>query len=239
MRMTPLTNLGLWQDWVRQQLIFTEALRGGPLVWPAGDTHLFGDPLGPVRHAHDDAAEYYFVLSGACLVEVGGEERVATAGDLVFIPANAPHNLLTEVGGEDAWVFVLVSPNFAHNKWRTSDYLPATESLRMSVTRPLEGDRSSASNPFPADLVEVSRGIPLPAVSRTAEYVYLVVDGECHLRVGRLSGTFGPGGQVHVLRDLDHEISSLTETARLLRFECAFVPFAGVPLGPEGAHTEY
>ena len=237
--MTPLTNLGLWQDWVRQQLIFTEALRGGPLVWPAGDTHLFGDPLGPVRHAHDDAAEYYFVLSGACLVEVGGEERVANAGDVVYIPANAPHNLLHEVGGEDAWVYVLVSPNFAHNKWRTSDYLPGTELLRMSITRPLEGDRSTASNPFPVDLVEVSRGNPLVAVSHTAEHVYLVVDGECHVRVGRLAGTFGPGGQVHVLRDLDHEISSLTESARLLRFECAFVPFAGVPLGPEGAHTEY
>ena len=237
--MTPLTNLGLWQDWVRQQLIFTEALRGGPLVWPAGDTHLFGDPLGPVRHAHDDAAEYYFVLSGACLVEVGGEERVANTGDLVYIPANAPHNLLHEVGGEDAWVYVLVSPNFAHNKWRTSDYLPGTESLRMSITRPLEGDRSTASNPFPADVVEVVRGTPVAAVSHTAEFVYLVVDGECHVRVGRLSGAFGPGGQVHVLRDLDHEISSLTESARLLRFECAFVPFAGVPLGPEGAHTKY
>src|SRR5258706_559398 len=159
-RMTPLTNLGLWQDWVRQQLIFTEALRGGPLVWPAGDTHLFGDPLGPVRHAHDDAAEYYFVLSGACLVEVGGEERVANTGDLVYIPANAPHNLFTEVGGEDAWRFVLVSRNLAHNKWRTSDYLPGTESLRMSVTRPLEGDRSSASDPFPADVIEVARRTP-------------------------------------------------------------------------------
>lgn len=237
--MTPLTNLGLWQDWVRQQMIFTEALRGGPLVWPTGDTHLFGDPLGPIRHAHDDAAEYYFVLSGACLVEVGGEERVAGTGDLVYIPANAPHNLLHEVGGEDAWVYVLVSPNFAHNKWRTSDYLPGTEALRMSVTQPLEGDRSSADNPFPADLIQLTRGAPMPAVSHTAELVYLVVEGECHARAGRLSGTLGPGGQLHVLRDLDHEVSSLTESARLLRFECAFVPFAGVPLGPAGAHTQY
>jgi len=55
--------------------------------------------------------------------------------------------------------------------------------------------------------------------------------GECHLRVGRMSGTFGPGGQIHVLRGLDHEITSLTEQSKLLRFECAFVPFAGVPLG--------
>ena len=54
-----------------------------------------------------------------------------------------------------------------------------------------------------------------------------------------MSGTFGPGGQIHVLRDLDHELTSLTERSKLLRFECAFVPFAGVPLGPEGAHEQY
>src|SRR5581483_3156864 len=92
--MTARPELGSWQDWARQRLVFTEAVRGGPLVWPAGGEHLAGDPLGPVRHAHDDAAEYYFVLSGECLIEVGGEERVATTNELVFIPANAPHNLL-------------------------------------------------------------------------------------------------------------------------------------------------
>jgi quercetin dioxygenase-like cupin family protein len=237
--MTSTAKLGVYQDWLRQQLLFTEALRGGPLVWPAGSSHLAGDPLGPVRHAPDDAAEYYYVLSGACLVEVGGEERVANTDDLVYIPADAPHNLLNEVGGEDAWVYVLVAPNFAHNKWRTSDYLPGTDDLRMTVTRPLDGDDSAADNPFPASLVTVTRDAPQPAVSHTAELVYLVLDGECHLRVGRMSGTFGPGGQIHVLRDLDHEITSLTEQSKLLRFECAFVPFAGVPLGPEGAHEQY
>ena len=236
---TALANLGPWQDWVRQQLLFTEAVRGGPLVWPAGGGHLFGDPLGPIRHAHDDAAEYYFVLAGACLVEVGGQQRVATTGDLVYIPANAPHNLLHEVGGTDAWVYVLVSPNLAHNKWRTSDYLPGTESLRMTVTRPLGGDDSAASNPFLADIVTATRGTPLACVSKTSELVYLVVSGECHVRVGGLSGNLRPGHQVHVLRDLDHEISSLTENTTLLRFECAFVPFAGVELGPEGARAQY
>jgi hypothetical protein len=109
----------------------------------------------------------------------------------------------------------------------------------MTVTRPLDGDRSTASNPFPADLVEVGRGSPLSSVSRTSEVVYLVVSGRCHVRVGRLAGNLGPGDQVHVLRDLDHEISSLTEDASLLRFDCAFVPFAGVPLGPDGAQTTY
>jgi uncharacterized cupin superfamily protein len=233
-----LTGLGHWRDWVDQQLLFTEAVRGGPLVWPAGGSHLFGDPLGPVRHAHDDAAEYYFVLSGACMVEVGGEERVAQTGDLVYIPPDAPHNLLHEVGGEDAWIYVLVSPNFAHNKWRTSDYLPGTESLRMTVTRPLEGDTSSAANPFGCDVVQVTRGTSVANRSETSELIYLLTGGECHVRVGRMAGNLRPGAQVHVRRGLDHELASLTESATLLRFECAFVPFAGVPLGPAGAHSD-
>jgi quercetin dioxygenase-like cupin family protein len=230
--MTARPELGSWQDWARQQLVFTEAVRGGPLVWPVGSEHLAGDPLGPVRHAHDDAAEYYFVLSGECLVEVGGDERVATTNDLVFIPANAPHNLLGEVGGEDAWVFVLVAPNFAHNKWRTSDFLPGTEDLRMTISRPLEDDSTARSHPFRASVERFGRDEPKLIVSDTAELVYLVVDGRVHTRVGFLSGALGPGDYAHVRRDVDHEFSSLTDESTVLRFDCEFLPFGGVDLGP-------
>jgi mannose-6-phosphate isomerase-like protein (cupin superfamily) len=232
-----LEGIGTWPDWLRQQLIFTEAVRGGPLVWPAGGSHLQGDVLGPERHAHDDAAEYYFALSGACLVEVGGEERVAAAGDLVYIPPDAPHNLLSEVGGEDAWVYVLVSPNFAHNKWRMSGYLPGSESLRMTITRPLDGDGSAAGNPFPAEVVAVERDRPYTGTPETGEVVYLVARGRCHVRVGELAGNLGPGAQVHVRCGVECEIASLAERTELLRFDCAFVPFAGVPLGPGGAQA--
>lgn len=232
-------GLGAWKDFVRQPIMFTEAVRGGPLVWPAGSTHLYGDPLGPIRHAHDGAAEYYFVLSGACLVEVGGEERVANTGDLVYIPADAPHNLLHEVGGQDAWTYIMVAPNVTNNKWRTSGYLSDEESPKMSITRPFEGDDGASENPFPASVVTVSRGEPRTHTSSTAELVYLVVEGECHIRVGTLAGNLRPGHQVHVLRDLEHEISALSEQVRLLCFSCSFVPFAGVELGPEGAQHKY
>ena len=230
-----LQGLSTWQDWLRQQLVFTEAVRGGPLVWPAGGSHLQGDVLGPVRHAHDDAAEYYFILSGACLVEVGGEERVASAGDLVYIPPDAPHNLLAEVGGNDCWVFVVVSPNFAHNKWRTSDYVPGAESLRMTITRPLEGDATAEANPVPARRMVVERGRGTPRPSADAEIVYVVARGRCHVRVGELAGNLGPGAYVHVRCGVEHEVTSLTEQTELLRFECGFVAFAGVPLGPGGS----
>ena len=232
-------DLGDWHDYVRQPIMFTEAVRGGPLVWPAGATHLYGDPLGPVRHVHDGAAEYYFVLSGACLVEVGGEERVADRGDLVYMPPDAPHNLLHEVGGADAWTYIMVAPNIAANKWRTTDLLPDDQSPKMTVTRPLDGEDSAAGNSFPAHLVEVEDGDPLLHTASDAELVYLVVEGDCEARVGALAGRLGPGRQVHVFRDVEHEISAVTGGARLLRFTCAFVPFAGVELGPEGEHHKY
>jgi quercetin dioxygenase-like cupin family protein len=198
-----------------------------------GDTHLYGDPLGPVRHAHDDAAEYYFILSGQCLVEVAGEERVAGPGDLVFIPAGAPHNLLGEVGEADAWVFVLVAPNFAHNKWRLSDFLPGSESLRMTVSRPLDGDDSARGHPFGAERIELTRGRPLSTLAEGGELIGLVTSGRVHVRVGALAGNLDPGGYFHVRRDVELEVSSLSERATYLSFECPFANFEGVPLGPD------
>ena len=226
-------DLGSWQEWVRQGLLFTEAVRGGPLVWPVGATHLHGDPLGPIRHAHDDADEYYFILSGQCLVEVGGEERVATAGDLVYIPANAPHNLLGEVGGSDAWAFILVAPNLTHNKWRLSDFLPGSEELRMTVSRPLGGDDSARNHTFAAEAVHVPGATSLVKMADRGELVGLVTEGRAHVRVGAMAGNLGAGDYFHVRRDLELHVCPLGTSATLLVFECPFVNFAGAPLGPD------
>jgi quercetin dioxygenase-like cupin family protein len=225
--------LGSWQEWVLQGLLFTEAVRGGPLVWPAGAAHLHGDPLGPIRHAHDDAEEYYFILSGQCLVEVGGEERVAAAGDLVHIPANAPHNFLGEVGESDAWAFILVAPNVAHNKWRLSDFLPGSEDLRMTITRPLDGDDSARGNAFGAETVQVAPGSSFAETASGGEVVGLVTDGRAHVRAGLMAGNLGPGDYFHVRRDLELHIDALGAHGTLLLFRCPFENFAGAPLGSD------
>jgi hypothetical protein len=215
---------------VRQGLLFTEAVRGGPLVWPAGGTHLHGDPLGPTRHAHDEAAEYYFILSGACRVEVGGEERVVSAGDLVYIPANAPHNLLGAVGETDMWAFILVAPNLAHNKWRLGDFLPGSEDLRMTVSRPLDGDDQARAHPFPAETLRIAAAASHQRRAEGGELVGLVTNGTAHVRTGHMAGDHGPGSYFHVRRDLDLEVAALTDATSLLLFECRFANFEGAPL---------
>ena len=223
-------KLGSWHEWVRQGLLFTEAVRGGPLVWPAGGSHLHGDPLGPTRHAHDDAAEYYFILTGACRVEVGGEERLVSEGDLVYIPANAPHNLLSGVGDTDMWAFILVAPNLAHNKWRLGDFLAGSEDLRMTVSRPLDDDTQARSHPFPAEALRIAAGVPLVRRAEEGEFVGLVTEGTAHVRTGHMAGNLGPGSYFHVRRDLDLEVAALTTATSLLLFECRFANFEGAPL---------
>jgi quercetin dioxygenase-like cupin family protein len=225
--------LGSWREWVRQGLLFTEAVRGGPLVWPVGATSLHGDPLGPTRHAHDDAEEYYFFLSGRCLVEIGGEERVVGPGDLVHIPANAPHNLLGEVGGNDAWAFILVAPNLAHNKWRLSDFLPGSEELRMTVTRPLDGEAGARQNAFAAEALNVEAGKPFAMTTRDGELVGIVTAGRAHVRSGLLAGNLGSGEYFHVRRDLELRVDALTERASAVLFHCSFHNFAGAPLSAD------
>ncbi len=219
-----------WEEWCRQGLLFTEAVRGGPLVWPAGAAQLHGDVLGPTRHAHDDAAEYYFIVSGACLVEVGGEERVASAGDLVYIPADAPHNLLRGLGGEDMWALILVAPNHAANKWRLDDFRTGSENLRMTISRPLEGDAGAEEHPFPVEFVVLERGAPHSRVADRGEIVGIVTAGSAHVRTGLVSGNLGPGAFFHVRRDVELEASALSPRASVLLFECAYANFQGAPL---------
>ena len=227
----PGLGLGTWQDWSRQGLLFTEAVRGGPLVWPAGGDRLHGDPLGPIRHVHDDAAEYYLILKGGCRVEVGGEERVVTAGDLVYIPADAPHNLLGTVDDGEMWSFILVAPNLAHNKWRLSDFRPGSENLRMTVTRPLEDDDAARGHSIPAEALHLRAGQTHAQIADRGEIVGIVTSGVVHVRAGLMAGNHGAGDYFHVRRDLELHLAPLTTDANVVLFECRFHNFEGAPLG--------
>ena len=147
----------------------------GPAGLAGRVDHLEGDPLGPVRHVHDDAAEYYYVLSGACLVEVGGEERVATPA--TWSTSRPTHPTTSSARSVERLLDVrLVAPNFA----ATSGVRPIssrTESAKMTITRPLDGDDAASGNPFLAALVTVDRGQSQFRTSPTAELVYLVAEG--------------------------------------------------------------
>lgn len=45
-------------------------------------------------HVHSGADKFYFLVSGKARMRVGDETRDATAGDLVWAPADVPHGVV-------------------------------------------------------------------------------------------------------------------------------------------------
>jgi mannose-6-phosphate isomerase-like protein (cupin superfamily) len=219
------------EGWGADGFFFTEAARGGSLPWRVGGSQLEGDALGPVRHAHDDAAEYYFMFSGSAHVETGGEEFVLEDGQLGYIPPDAPHNFLGPASDRDACLFCVVGPNFAENKWRVKDFRPGSESLRMAVGTPFQDDVLPAGGTLSAKAIALSPGDPQTDLTPAGfDVIYLVVEGsvQISLSVG-LHGTIHSGRYLHVRDGMQHELSA-TARCKVLRMDCGFLAWRGVPL---------
>jgi mannose-6-phosphate isomerase-like protein (cupin superfamily) len=224
-------------NWGADGFFFTEAARGGSLPWRVGGAKLEGDALGPVRHAHDDAAEYYFMFSGAAHVETGGEEFVLEEGQLGYIPPDAPHNFLGPASDQDACLFCVVGPNFTYNKWRVKDFKPGSESLRMAVARPFEDDALPGGGTLSAHALALSPGeAPIVVIPAGFEVIYMPVAGSLTISLyGGLHGTIQPGTYVHVRDGMRHELSAFSAASQVLRMDCGFQAWEGVATAADAA----
>jgi mannose-6-phosphate isomerase-like protein (cupin superfamily) len=219
--------------WGQDGYVFTEAARGGPLAWRTGRDKLDGDALGPVRHAHDGAGEYYYMFSGSAHVETGGHEFVLEEGEFGYIPPDVPHNFLGPSSDRDACLFCVVSPNHVGNKWRLRDFDPAAVAGEMVVTRPFAGDQ------LPSDANLAAHGLTLAKDDSACtlrpdgfEVVYLVVDGTATLVSNGLRATMDAGTFV-LLRDGQAHSLGTDSKSRVLRIDSRFQAWQGVPLRPD------
>lgn len=64
------------------------------------------------RHYHRASEEIYFLLDGAGLMEVDGEELSVTPGDAVLIPPGAWHTL--RAGPDGARLLCMCAPPYSH-----------------------------------------------------------------------------------------------------------------------------
>jgi mannose-6-phosphate isomerase-like protein (cupin superfamily) len=222
-------------DWLASGFFFSEAARGGPWVWRLGDPGLLGEPLGPVRHIHDQAAEYYYMFQGSARIEVNGEEQIIHENELAYIPPDLPHNFwLDPDSAVDAYLFVVVAPNFAERKWRTDEHnhvhVDTEERVRVATI--------SAGQQLPADGVLTAHELnldssqdPLVVTSAHREIVYLVISGQLNVSLlDVLQETARRSGYIHVREGVEHRLSTPT-SARVLQIDCKFVPWIGVDLG--------
>jgi mannose-6-phosphate isomerase-like protein (cupin superfamily) len=79
---------------------------------------VYDTSLGPGKsippHCHPDFEEIYYVLSGYGIMTIGDEQKEISRGDVVYIPALAPHTLSNT--GSVPLRFVTVTVNLSENK---------------------------------------------------------------------------------------------------------------------------
>ena len=64
---------------------------------------------GPPRHVHLDQDEWFYVVKGEFVFEVGGATHRLRAGDALFAPRNVPHSW-AHVGDGPGTLLAVVSP---------------------------------------------------------------------------------------------------------------------------------
>lgn len=227
---------GAVAKWGVDGFVFTEAARGGALPWRVGEAKLEGDALGPVRHAHDRAGEYYYMFSGSAHVETGGVEFVLEEGQLGYIPPDAPHNFTGPASDADACLFCVIAPNLVDNKWRVKDFLPGTESLRMAVGTPFEDDDLPGGGMLAAHAIALdAQSEPVELVPDSCEMFHLVLDGELEASFENgLEGGIEAGRYLHVREGVRHVLAA-SSPCRVLRIDCFFEAWKGVPLGDDAS----
>ncbi len=197
-----------WQQWIDQQLPFTQIKRGGATVWPKGGNGLLDDSLGPIMHIHDDASEIFYFVAGRCRLEIGDSEEFFEAGDFVLVPPLVPHNLWN-AGDDDLLVFWLVAPNFFNNKWRTDNFPAGAMQMRAIRGHVAAGSELPSDELIASHLVTLNDGERKAGrTTPTQEAIVYVVDGSADVQVGKLHGQLVAHDFVSVPIGTDYSVTA-------------------------------
>ncbi len=207
-----------WYSWIDQRIPYTEIMRGGATVWPAGGTGLIGDSLGPVMHSHERASEIFYFISGRCRLEIGNSEEFFRPGEFVLVPPEVPHNLWN-AGEDDLWVFWIVAPNFMANKWATEFPAAAREqrAIRSLVKEGVElpSDRNIQSR----ILVLAENQVQDGHTGERQEGIVYTLGGQVDVHVGKFGGQLGPNEFVHVPWGTHYSVAARGGPASVVLFE--------------------
>jgi quercetin dioxygenase-like cupin family protein len=65
-----------------------------------------------VRHSHQTAQQFFYILSGTAIMEMDGQNYTLQAGDGIHIPPQTPHQFRNESDAEV--VFLVISQPHSH-----------------------------------------------------------------------------------------------------------------------------
>lgn len=196
------STLGI-KPWHEQTMIWTERMRGRPLLWPPDAPWFVNDPLGPMPHTHEGASEVVYVAAGSMELIVGRTTLVLETGDYCLIPPDTFHEP-RNIGADDLRLFVLVVPNLRDRRWKPEGFVESDYIGTCAVVRAKPG-------PLPSDDLIDAAVIEWPAATTGEverqdgqERVIYVLSGSAAVEVDSMRGDFGqdeyatvPGGAVH------------------------------------------
>jgi mannose-6-phosphate isomerase-like protein (cupin superfamily) len=228
-----------YTEWMKQPLVWTERMRSRALVWTP-DAHWFiNDPLGPLPHSHDGAAEIIYIAAGTMDIQVGETKQRVGPGDLLFMPPDRYHNYWL-VGDETVCLYVLVVPNNKQSRWRYKDFKPGAFEGHAPMANAFT-EESLVS--MPSD-ERISTNVRLlqPGQStgemfeQIKEKMIYVLEGEMQIDIEHLHGTLGPNDYQHVGAQHRHTLRNAGATPlRYFEFIC-FDPTAPAIIPPEDQH---
>jgi mannose-6-phosphate isomerase-like protein (cupin superfamily) len=228
-----------WKEWMTQPLIWTERIRSRALVWTP-DAHWFiNDPLGPLPHAHDDASEIIYIAAGQMDIQVGETRQRVGPGELLFMPPDRYHNYWL-VGDETVCLYVLVTPNHKHARWRYKDFKPGAFEGHAPLKSAFAPDSTSS---MPSD-ERIGTNVRTLApgedsgwmVEGAKEKMIYVLSGQMHIEIAHVSGVLNANDYQHVMATHRHRIRN-TGPGELRYFEfVCFDPTAPAVIRPEDQH---
>lgn len=65
------------------------------------------------RHYHNNAQQFFYILSGVAHIEISGEVYEVSRGSGLHVPAGAPHQLMNK--GNIDLIFLVVSEPMSHS----------------------------------------------------------------------------------------------------------------------------
>lgn len=66
-----------------------------------------------IRHLHNKAEQFFYVLAGVATLEVAGEIHIIQKNEGVHVPAGVPHTLSNEHEGELEFLVISTPPSHA------------------------------------------------------------------------------------------------------------------------------
>jgi mannose-6-phosphate isomerase-like protein (cupin superfamily) len=171
-------------------------------------------------HVHV-ADQFYYILSGRMTVQIGAAQYTADPGNLVFIPAGAPHWNWNEGSEDEVHVEMIVPtpPSGQPTVYPVKvDQLEARPAVDSYYVRPLDesrldpssfsmvplADRTTGSRSCRISVAQVPPGKGTPLHLHTFDQFYFAISGTMQLQIGLENYTAGPNTYVLLPAGIPH-----------------------------------